>query len=217
MGAQCVRELHREAADPAGGPVDQHPLTFPQVPVIQQALPGTEPRQGDGCALDVTERPRLGSKELLRDDDVLGRGAVAIKAAERIDRLAGGGAIDVPADRGDDARELIRRGRREPVGGPLELVARDRGRVDANQHLAPTRPGRLDLLAVERGGVAGRLEPNRAHRGRNVRSRWTRSGHLPAPFRGDAHAGSSLASRRFICSTLAEDWRYEKSQKTISR
>jgi hypothetical protein len=80
-------------------------------------------------------RERIG-----RDDGVLGSHAVAIEGRERIHLVT---AAD------DDARELVRRNRRQAVHRPLELVTRNRCRMHAHQHLARSRRRHLDLLDLQ--------------------------------------------------------------------
>ena len=139
VGAAPARELGREVADAAGRSVDQHPLALLQSPVIEQPLPGAERGQGDGGALLVAERLRLGSEERGPDDDVLGRGAVAIEVGERPHRVTDRQRVDIGPDGGHLARELVRRDRGQPIHRPSELVRRDRGGMDPDERFARLR------------------------------------------------------------------------------
>ena len=143
-GATHMRELHRQAAHPTGRSVDEHPLAFAEPPVIEQPLPRAEPRQGQRCTLHVTQRPRLGGEHLP------GTRTYSAAAPSRSNPLraktswTGGQIVHAPPNLGHDPRELIRGRRREPVGGPVELIAGDSGGFDAHQHLALSRARGLD-------------------------------------------------------------------------
>jgi hypothetical protein len=77
------------------------------------------------------------------------------------DLVAGREAVHVRADRLHHARELVRRRRREPVDRPLELVARERGGVHADERLARAGRGHVDLLQCEPIDPGGRDQTQR--------------------------------------------------------
>jgi hypothetical protein len=66
---------------------------------------------------------------------------------------------------GYDARELIARRRGEATLRPVELVAGDRGCVDADEHLAGAGLGRVDLLVRELVGIAEGVQSDGMHLG----------------------------------------------------
>ena len=98
--------------------MDENPLPGLQFSVVEEPLPSAERGERDRGALDVVEGPRLWGEEVRRNRDEVRGGAVAVEAAERIDGLADLDATGVGAERGDDARELIRGSRREAIDGP---------------------------------------------------------------------------------------------------
>lgn len=91
--------------------MNHDPLAFRQLAVVEEALPGTESREWDRGALGVGQGGRLRGNELARHDRVLGRGAVAVEAAERIHGLPGRDGLNAGSNLGDDARELVGRRR----------------------------------------------------------------------------------------------------------
>jgi hypothetical protein len=125
--------------------------------VVEKGLPGAQRRERDGGTLDVAQRPWLGGEDGRRDDGVVRCGAIAVEAAQGKDRLADRDVVDVGSNRGYDARELVRRRRREPIDRPIELVSRDRCGVYADERLACPVPGRLELVDDELLGPAGGL------------------------------------------------------------
>ena len=132
-----ARELDGEALRPRRPRRDQHPLAGGEPAVVEEPLPGAEARERDRRAFDMAQRPRLRSQELAGNDGVLGGGPVPPEVAEGEDLVSGRNALA----RRDDAGELVRRNRGQPLGRPFELVARDRGRVHARTSASPG-PGR---------------------------------------------------------------------------
>ena len=122
---------------PPEAPVTSTRSPGDEPPVHEQRLPGGQPAHRQSRRLDMAQLRGLRCKHLRGDDGVLGRHAVAIERCERVYLLT---AVD------DDARKLVRRNRRQSIDRPLQLVAGDRCRMHAHQHLARTRRGRLDLL-----------------------------------------------------------------------
>jgi hypothetical protein len=131
----------------------------------------------------VAEYSRLRRESACRDERVLGGGAVAVEAGEPVDGLADREVGNVGGDRDDHSGELVRRDRGQTVDGPLELVACERGGVDADERVTGPERRNLDLLESELVGAAGRVQTDRAHR-RDARSRLCRSfgAHSDPPF-----------------------------------
>jgi hypothetical protein len=172
MGSVAAGERRGELADPAGRAVDQHPLARGESAVIQEPLPGAERRQRHGGRLGVAETARLGREHLDRDRGVVCGDSVAVERRHPEHLVTNGHALDAGPDGGHDAGQLVRRDRRKPVDGPLELVARERRGVDAHQRLSGARRRDRNLLADQCLGAAGRSQNHRAHR---------RQVHLAAP------------------------------------
>jgi hypothetical protein len=61
--------------------VDQDPLARSQLTMVEEALPSAERGERDRGAFNVVERARLRRQNFLRDDGVLGGGAVSVEAA----------------------------------------------------------------------------------------------------------------------------------------
>ncbi len=161
----------------------QHPLAFLEPAVVEQPLPGAQRGKRDRRALDVTERSRLRREDPCGDDCVLGGGAVAVEAGERVHRLADLDIGHVGGNRHDDPGELVRRDCGKTVDGPVELVPGDRGGVDADERLTRPWPRDLDLLDGKLGGAAGRVQADRRHRpGAGRRIGRSFSGHWAPPF-----------------------------------
>jgi len=94
-------------SDPAGSAVYQYPLPRLESTVDEQALPGAQPRQRQGCAFDVTERPGFWCEDACGHDRVLGCDAIAVKTGERVYRIAGGDVGHVRPSRDDDTGQLV--------------------------------------------------------------------------------------------------------------
>src|SRR5207249_3678099 len=190
--AAVTGELHCEMADAAGRAVDQHALPALEGSVLEQPLPGGESSQRNRRALDVVERMRLGGEEAGRDGRILGRDFVAVERGQGVDALPDRDLVDFGRDR-DDAGELVRRYRRQPVLGPLELVPGDRRRVDANERLSGGRLRGRNLLHDEAPRAPGRVAPERRA--------WSRV--LPKPRSGAYGTGVSGGSPRSKASRLS--------------
>lgn len=130
-----ARKLDREPADRPGGAVDQDAFSRGQPPVVEQPLPGAERRKRDRGALGVLDRPRLADEQLGGHRRVVGGDAVTVERREREHPVAGREPGHVRAELSDDAGELVGRDRGQPVDGPLQLAAGDRGRPDADECL----------------------------------------------------------------------------------
>jgi len=147
--AAVARELGGEVPDAAGRAEDQDALARFEASVVEQALPCAEGCERDRGARDVVERARLGCEQRGRDDgEVCGR-AVAAEVGERVDLVADRDAVRVRAERGDLARELVRRDRRQAVDGPLELVLGDCRGADAHERVPGAGLRRVDLLDLK--------------------------------------------------------------------
>src|SRR5262249_37475207 len=138
--ASVLRKLDGDVPNPARGARDQHALASREPPVHKQCLPGGQPAHRQSCRLDVAQPQGLGSKQIGRDDGVLGSHAVAIERRERI-------YLVTAAD--DNARKLVRRNRRQSIDRPLQLVPCNRCRMHAHQHLPRIRRRRLHLLNLQ--------------------------------------------------------------------
>src|SRR5262249_49850556 len=125
-----------EVADAAGRTVDQHALTGLEPTMIEQRLPGAERSEWNGRALDMVERLGFRREHVGRNGRVLSGHPVTVERGQGPDGLARRDAVDVRSDGRDDSGELVRGRRRQPVDGPVELVARDRRRVDTDECLS---------------------------------------------------------------------------------
>ena len=128
----------------------------------------------------MAERRRLRRKDRRPNDDVLGRGTVAIEVGQRPHRVADGERVHVGSDGDHLARELVGRRRGKTIRRPRQLVGGDRGRVHANERFPGSGLGRPDPLEHERLRPAGSVEPDRPHLGRDV---LLGSCHQRCPFR----------------------------------
>src|SRR6187397_407476 len=133
-------------ADTAVCTGDTDALIWLKLPMDYQRLPCTEAGHWQSCRFDMAQRTRFWPENLRRHERVVGRRAVAIERHERDDIIASRKLVGVLHD---DARQLIRRDRWQPVDGPLQLATGDRSSMDAHQHLSRTGSRRLDLLQPE--------------------------------------------------------------------
>ena len=163
VGTTPARELGREMTDTTGRSVDQHALPCLQRSVIEQPLPRAQRGQRDGRALLVTDRSRFRRKDRGPDDDVLGRGAIAIEVGERPYWVADGERSHIGSDGGHLARELVRRGRRKAICRPSQLIGGDRRCVHTDERFAGSGLRRPDPLEHERLRPARFVEPDRPH------------------------------------------------------
>ena len=159
VGAVAAGQRRGELADPAGGPVDEHALARGEPAVLEKPLPGAERGERHGGRLGVAERTRLGREQLGRDRGVVGRDSVAVERGHPVHLVTDGQPVDAGPEGSHDAGQLIGGDRREPVDWPLELVARERRRVDAHERLvrrpAPgSRPARGPAVRARRRRAA---------------------------------------------------------------
>jgi hypothetical protein len=98
-----------------------------------------------------------------RYGDVLGGRAVAIERGECVHGVADRHVCHVGRDLGDDARQLVRRDRREAVDRPLELVPRDGGGEDLHERLAGAELGDRDVVEAERFDTSGFMQADGSH------------------------------------------------------
>jgi hypothetical protein len=149
--------------DAAGGAEDEDPLVRLQLPVHEETLPRRQPGEGERGALDVAQPNRLRSEERGRYDRVLGGDAIAIEGRQGEHLVADSETTHVSGDLLNHAGQLVRHDRREPVGGPVELVTGDGRRVHANERLAGVGLRNLDLVDGQRIDAARRMQANRTH------------------------------------------------------
>jgi hypothetical protein len=135
--ARVSRKLDGDVPNPARGTRNQHPFSFGELPVHKQRLPSGQPAHRQSCCLDMAQPRGLRCKNTRGNDGVLGSHAVAIERRERIYLFPG--ADDHPG-------KLVRRNRRQSIDRPVQLVACDRRRMHAHQHLARIRRRLLDFL-----------------------------------------------------------------------
>src|SRR4029453_9742435 len=133
-------------ADPAVCARDADALTRLKLPMDYQRLPCAEARHWQRGRLDMAQRTRFWPERLRGHERVFGRRTVAVERYERDDIIASGESLSVLDN---DTRQLIRRGRRQPVAGPLQLAACDRSSMDTHQNLSRTGARRFDLLQLE--------------------------------------------------------------------
>ena len=146
--AAVARELGGEVPDAARRAEDQDALARFEASVVEQALPCAEGCERDRGARDVVERARLGCQQRGRDDGEVCGCAVAAEVGERVDLVTDRDAIRVRAERGDLAREFVRRDRRQAVEGPLELILGDCRGADAPKRVPGAGLRRVDLLEL---------------------------------------------------------------------
>jgi hypothetical protein len=131
--------------------------------VVEQALPGAQPSEGDRGALHVRQVPWL-RREHGGNNRAFGGDAVAVEWRQREDVVTLGDVAYVGRDSDDGAGKLVGRDRREPTHRPAELVARYRSRVHADKRLAWAHRRHLDLVrrkAIDPGSV----QSHRTHHG----------------------------------------------------
>lgn len=182
--------------------MDQDPLPGLQVTVVEESLPGSERSERNGGTFDMSARSRLGRENRLRDNRVLSGGSVAIEAAQSVHGVANREFVNVGRQRRDDTGELVRRDRRQTIGGPLELAARDRGGMYADEHLAQRRARRFHAVISKPRRVACRVQAYSAHR---YRHRWRhnllRTHHLIFRFGTSRRRRRALGVLRLGCGS----------------
>ena len=107
-----------------------------------------------------------GCEQRRRHGDVLGRGAIAIEGREPVHLVAERKALHIVRNLHHDARDLVRRNRRQPIDGPLELVARDRRRMYAYEGFRPSEGGNRHRVDLEPTRFIGAVQAYGPHRAR---------------------------------------------------
>src|SRR6185312_3254391 len=90
----ATRELCRQVAHPAALPEYPHAFALPELAVVEEALPGAEPGEGQRRTLHMGECARPGCERACRDRRIVGSHAVAVKRREREPLIAGGQIAD---------------------------------------------------------------------------------------------------------------------------
>ena len=173
MGAERLADLDREAADPAGGAVDEEALAGLQPAGIAQAVERGEGGGRDGGRVLERDRRGLGDDELRLCADELGAGPEAaaedlVAGAEvgdrRADRLDGAGDVEPgdaelrPAQTGREAHRKRRSEHGEEVAGVHGRGAR------ANEDLVVADGRRLDRAQLEDVGGSVSVVDDGLHR-----------------------------------------------------
>ena len=162
-GAQLVCELHRDGPDAARGAVDQDGLAGLEVGVVEQALPGGQPGDGQGGGHGVVDVRRKRGEVAGLHRGVLGQGPVAGPVGQSEHPLAHGQAGGAVAQLGDNTRQLVSGHARGPVvagavgpcARPVQLPRGEPGCVDAHDHVVFGRVGVGDIGQRQPGGTGG--------------------------------------------------------------
>ncbi|BBJ37767.1 hypothetical protein SSPO_004850 [Streptomyces antimycoticus] len=132
-GAGLAGELYRDRADAARGAVDQDGLAGGEVAVVEQALPGGEPGDGQCGGQGVVDVSRQRGEVAGFHRDVLGERAVAGPVGQAEHPLADAQAGGAESQLFDDTGQLVPGHARRPVvacaigprGGPVQLSGGD--------------------------------------------------------------------------------------------
>jgi hypothetical protein len=114
--------------------------------VIKKALPRAEPSEGERRALDVCESAWLRREHGRRNNRILRRDAVAVEGCECEDLVTRSDVAYTRSNFRNDARQLVRRDRRQMLCGPGQLVACKRRRIDTHERLPLERARHWELL-----------------------------------------------------------------------
>ena len=186
LGAQRRRDLDGVRADPAAGPVDEHPLAGLHLAHVPDPAQGRRRRHGDRGRLLEGQARRLGHHLVCRGARVLGE-----RAPEEAEHLVAGlQPAHVRADRLHHARRVdpghpgLRLGQphaHEPRDDTGRLAAMcqsygvERGGVHPDQHVVGPDLGPVGVDEPQHVRRAEPLLDDRLHRmppGSDVRARW---------------------------------------------
>jgi hypothetical protein len=78
--------------------------------MLEEALPGAQPRERNRRSFERTDRLRPRGKKPLGYQGVVGRDAVPVDLRQRVDGITDLDVRDIGCDRGNAAGELVRRG-----------------------------------------------------------------------------------------------------------
>src|SRR5437588_12838570 len=136
--------LHREAADPTGCTMDQHPLPLRKLRALNERLPGGQSRDRDCRRLNMVKRSRLRRDVGGNRQAIVRLSTVDKPIAQAIDRITDLDTRASRSDRVDNTGKFVTENNgkrswatfRSMEGGiPGELCRRDRGGMDSNEHL----------------------------------------------------------------------------------
>jgi len=155
LGAERLRDLHREAPHAPGRADDQHLLTGPDVSVVADGLQGSHAGHRHGGCLVVGEVDRLRGQLVGSGDCVLGEGAGGhaehLVSGRELGDVGSDGfdrSGEVPAGVGVLGAAQTEAGEADRIGEPGHNVpgaAVHAGRVHPDQHLVGFDAGLVDL------------------------------------------------------------------------
>lgn len=142
--------------------MDEDALAAAQIAVVEERLPGGEPRDRQAGGNGVVDVGSEGSEVARFYGDVFGEGAVSGPVRQSEDALADGHARGAVAELGDDAGELVTGNARRPISarlvgpgaGPAELAWSESGGVHPHEGVVLREP-RLGHLHQRHAGDAG--------------------------------------------------------------
>ena len=177
MGPPPAGELDGEAADPARGAMNQHPLPGREPRVVEESLPGRQGGQRDCRGARVVEAAGFRGEVGGAHRDVLGRPSVPEEIGQPVDGVADLHISHVRCDSRDDAGDFVGGDHRKPAAAvgrlldvPRELGRGDAGGMDADQRVARPERGNGGVLVDERFRASPAVDADRLHGVRRARA-----------------------------------------------